>query len=264
MTRPAVAEVTLRFGWIGISRRTALRAKVAACLQGWLADWHAAHDGKAPLVEDAPIVPYSPDEAFVLQAGAGTSSLMVAAARDELVRMGNWLAGIAESAATLSQDVARAALEDLAHRIGQLAGGGEVVEHGQGAWPQSLTREEFGAVGLVFDVGGVVVALALSRDAVDTAYPPGAAAPGPVLHDRAEAAGVAAVRLTATLEFGTISMRELADLRVGEVLVGECPLDAPVRVLAPGRTSLGHARMGRSGNRLAVALTPQQTPQENL
>ena len=256
--------MALRFGWIGASRRAALRTKIGACLQAWRADWCAAHDDEPAHVEEAPIVPYSPDEAFVLQAGAGAACVMVAVARDELVRLGNWLAGVRESTATLSQEVARAALEDLTRRIGELAGEGGVCEHGQSAWPQSLSREELGAVGLSFDAGGVAVTLALARDAVDVVCPAGPAAAGPALHARADAAGVAPVRLTAGFAFGTISMRELADLRVGEVLVGECPLDTPIRVLAPGRVPLGHARMGRIGGRLAVALTQHPTSQENV
>lgn len=258
-----MAEVALRFGWIGSSRRAALREKVAACLQAWLADWHVAHDGTAPRVEDAPIVPYSPDEALVLQAGKDEPRLMMAVG-DELVRLGNWLAGIRESAATLSQNVGRAALEDLAQRIGQQVGKGEVAEHGESAWPQNLTREELGAVGLAFATGGITVTLALSRDAVDAACPPAPSAAAPALRARADAAGIASVRLTAGFGFGTIGMRELADLRVGEVLVGECPLDTPIRVLAPGPVPLGHARMGRIGNRLAVALTQHPTSQENV
>lgn len=263
MTRPAVADVTLRFGWISSTRRTALRGKITACVQAWLVEWHATHDGTAPRVEDAPIVPYSPDEAIVLQVGAGPSCLMVVAARDEMARLGNGLAGVRDSAATLSQEVGRAALEDLAHRIGRLVGKGEVAEHGESAWPQSLTREELGATGLAFDAGGVGVSLALSRDAVDALCPPALPPAGRALQARADAAGTAPVRLTAGFDFGNISVRELADLCVGDVLVGECPLDTPVRVLAPGKVPVGSARMGRIGNRLAVALTQPSTSQEN-
>lgn len=253
-----------RFGWIGSTRRTVLRGKIATCVQAWLADWHVADGGQTPSVEDAPIVPYSLDEACVLQGGIAQPCLMVVVSRDELVRLGNWLAGIRESAAALSQDVGRAALEDLARRVGRLIGNGEVVEHGESAWPQSLTREELGAVGVAFDVGGVAVSVALSRDAVDAACPPAPLEASPALRPRTDAAGTTSVRLTAGLDFGSISMRELADLRVGEVLVGECALNAPLHILAPGRVSLGRARMGRINNRLAVVLTEHPTLQENV
>lgn len=253
-----------RFGWIGPARRNVLRGKLAACVQNWLADWHVADGGETPDVADAPIVPYSLDEACVLRTGSGQSCLMVVVARDELVKLGNWLAGIRDSAATLAQDVGRAALEDLAQRVGRLAGKSEVSEHGESAWPQGLTREELGAVGFTLDVGGVSVSFALSREAVDAACPPAPQEASHALRTRADAAGTASLRLTAGLDFGSIGMRELADLRVGEVLVGECALDTPIRVWAPGRVSLGSARMGRIGNRLAVVMNEHPTSQENV
>jgi hypothetical protein len=258
-----VADVSYRFGWIGPTRRASLRGKIAACAQAWLADWHMDHDGKEPCVQDAPIIPFSPDEACVLQAGPEQPGLMVVIAGDELMRLGNGLAGIRESTATLSQEIGRAALENLAHRIGHLTGNGDVVEHGQSTWPQALTREELGAAGLAFDAAGVTINLAFSRESVDALAPPKPAVAGAALAARTEAAGAVALRLTAGFHFGTISMRELADLRVGEVLVGECPLDTPVRLLAPGHAHLGSARMGRIGNHLAVALTQQSISQEN-
>ncbi|MEI7037459.1 hypothetical protein [Fulvimonas yonginensis] len=249
-----MADAVSRFGWIGPTRRAALRERIAMPVLAWLADWRMAHDGIAPHVDDAPVVPYSPDEACVLQAGPGLPNLMVMAARDELVRLGNWLAGIHESPATLSSDVGRAALEDLAHRISHLGGQGDVREHGEIAWPRTLTREELGAVGLTFEVGGVTIGLALSRVAVDVLCPADFRAAGVALHPRGDAATAAVVSLTAGLDFGAISMRELGDLRVGEVLVGECSLDTPVRVLAPGGEEIGSARMGRLGRRLAITM----------
>lgn len=232
-------------------------------MQAWLADWRMADDGVARGVEDAPIVPFSPDEACVLRAGAGQPWLMIAVARDEVVRLGNWLAGIRESVSTLSQEVGRAALEDLAHRLVQLMGKGDVAEHGESAWPRNLTREELGATGLTLHAGGVAINLALSRDAVDAVCPSPPPVPGPALHARADAAGTASTQLTAIFDFGTISIRELGELRVGEVLVGECPLDTPVHVRSPGKVPIATARMGRNGNRLAIAITQYPTLQEN-
>lgn len=254
--------MTFRFGWIGPTRRASLHKKIGHCVQAWLADWQIGHDGAEPRVEDAPIIPYSPDEACVLQAGAGQPNLMVVAARDELTRLGNWLAGIRESAAMLSHEIGRAAIDDLAGRIARLAGRGDVLEHEESTWPQTLTREELGAVGLTFDAGGATINLALSRDAVDVVCPPSPTLAALPLQQSDEAAGGVNVQLTATLDFGAISMRELAELRVGEVLVGECLLDEPVRMLAPGGAQLGSARMGRIGNRLAVAINQYPLQQE--
>ncbi|MDW2981764.1 FliM/FliN family flagellar motor switch protein [Rhodanobacter sp. KK11] len=233
-------------------------------MQAWLADWQVAHDGAAPPVEGAPIVSPPLGDACVLQAGVDHACLMVAIVRNDLARFGNWLADIRGSTATLSCDVGRAALEDLTQRMGQLAGSGTVAQYGADAWPRDLTREELGAVGAVFEVGGVAVNLALSRDAVDAVCPSTPSPTGRSLQLRADAAGTASVRLTAGLDFGSISMRELADLRVGEVLVGECPLETPIRVSAPGSAPVWNARMGRIGNRLAIALVQPSSQQENV
>lgn len=262
MTRP-VADLALRYGWTGASRRSVVRERIAAALSAWLSDWHVAQGGATPCMEDAPIVPYSPDEACVLHSGTSGTGLMVAAARDDLVPLGNWLAGIRESQATLSKDIGKAALHDLALRIARLAQTGEVLEHGQDAWPQALTREEFGAIGFAFDAGGIPISVVLARNAVDALCPMVPSA-GPVhLRSRWDAAASVRLRLTAGFDFGAIRMRELTDLRVGEVLVGECPLDTQVRVSAPGGAPLGNARMGRLGHLRAVAMDEPSQIQEN-
>lgn len=254
--------MSARFGWVGRSRRQAACGRIADAARAWLAEW-SLQDAAGLLIEEQPIMPLSPDEAHVLAAGTEGTAILVAVARSEYAALGAWLAD-ADPATDLAQAVGRAALEDFASRLCALAGqGSAVADHGSAPWPLDLVREELGAVGIRVLAGTAEWVVVLARPAIDALCPPPERLPGLGLVPRQEAIDAASLGMRAVLDFGPVSVRELAGLEAGEVLVGECALDAPVHLVANGSlVELAQARLARDGERRAVTLihTPQEQP----
>ena len=84
-----------RYGWIGATRREAVRVMVTACVVAWLRDWCETHESVAPLVEDSATAPRSPGDVHVLHFGVPSDDplLALAMAKSDRARLGGGGAG---------------------------------------------------------------------------------------------------------------------------------------------------------------------------
>lgn len=257
--------MSLRFGWIGSTRRGQVVEAVRGCVVAWLAEWAVAPDASAVQLEEADVAPPSPDEAHVLHAGPETARWMLAIGLDDRRMLGNWLAGVETTHdGALAEQVAIEALRDLATQLAACAGHTDTPqEQGRKPWPVGAVRSELGAVGMRVTIGPASLVLACERAVVDAIGPcTGRAGSNPLLTERQASVGNAFVPIAAVLDFGSMSAPELFDLQVGDVLIGECTLDTPTRLMAPGSVLLAKATMYRTGDRRSVALLKNTNTQD--
>jgi hypothetical protein len=257
--------MSLRFGWVGSTRRSHLVEVVRGCVTAWLEEWSAAPDVSSVQLEETVVVPLSPDEARVIRIGPEEARWMLAIGTDDQRVLGNWLAGVETvDGEALAGQVAIEALRDLVAQLAACAGHADAPEdHGQGPWPAGAVRGELGAVGIRVTIGAASLVLACERAVVDAISPCLASvASTPALVERQASIGNASVEIAAVLDFGSMSAPELFDLQVGEVLIGECTLDTPTRLIATGAVLLAQAAMYKTGDRRSVALLKTSNTQE--
>jgi hypothetical protein len=238
-----VAAVASAFGWIGQTRRQALADRLDTIVQAWWQAWALAplpgklrSDGESRL-----------DGGQLIAEGRGRLALQV---DGSLARA---LCAIDdEQAGTLSRHIGQAALADLATRIV----GTPSISHGA-SLPLELTDERLGACCLFLDCAGVDgIVFRLDRVLVDRLAPAPITTPKTVpLAARKDIVGPLSVRVKASLDLGEVSLGELRDLRVGDVLSTSTALHRliDVTVAASGK-QLVRGQLGEQDGHRALLL----------
>lgn len=244
-----------RYGWLGTTRKQKVCELVSSCCNTWLEDWCLQHEAlEAGVTEQSVISQAVESLAWKVELAGGC--LLVAMEKRQLDALGGRLVlAAADGSDGIAAELGRAAMQDLAARLVArmgLSSGAPVAS--EGAWPESVAPE-WGALGLHVTIDDFDVQITMDRAVIDAAFPRKVKA-ADTLSGRAESLGSIVVPLTAVLDFGLVSARDLAGLRPGEVLVSECPLDQPVVVRA-GRHRVCDASLAHANRHLAVvAVSP--------
>lgn len=252
-----------RFAWVGESRKAAVHATVAECLQTWICDWCLLR-GPNELKVEAAVLPdgcVSESRGALFESERGC--LLVVACGDRLARLGTRLAGVvADDGAGLATDVAAAALEDCARCVaacGEMSGA--VTEWRGSVCPPALSRAEWGAVWIRVTFDRLEFLVGLDRNAVQAICPQRQLEAAP-LKGRDRSVESAFVELNAIMAFGEVGICDLADLREGDVLVGERRLDETIELRTPEGHVLARAKIGRLGAHKAVVAVAADARQE--
>ncbi|MGN6313891.1 MAG: FliM/FliN family flagellar motor switch protein [Rhodanobacteraceae bacterium] len=252
-----------RYGWLGATRKAVVREALAACVDAWLRDWSLQCEVVTARITEIELagLAISAGSARMLESEQG--SLLLSMEPDQEVALGLHLAAIPSAAGdAMAQEVANAALADLMSRIGARTGfrstESETVE---APWPEALTRSEWGAMALRLAFGEVELVIAMDRTFAGAIAPERATASAP--ESRVQTLQTTQVPITAVLDFGEISARDLAGLHAGEVLVSERKI-GQLAELRIGNSRVASAAIGAIGNHLAVVVTAASDSKETL
>ncbi len=257
-----------RFGWLGQTRRQSLQALLHAEAQQWLRAWalrtaveievreiadaDQAGSGRADVDQNDTGHAVAASRTMMLWSDAGGRLALVV---DEALgkRLGCRLADVSEGDGEPATALGREALRELATRLWRKADAPQPLaqEHEVENLPWAESR--CGGWSAVIAFGDLSWQISLDRRLADRLSPP-AASRSPALTSRQAALAGTRLRLSATLDFGSISLSGLSDLRVGEILLGDCSLDQPVSLGTAGHPDLALAQLRRSENHYAVVL----------
>jgi hypothetical protein len=140
-------------------------------------------------------------------------------------------------------------VERLAKRIGCKAIGPKSVDPHEGMY-----QAKWGGYMATVSLGAHHFSLAMDRKLADLLVPSRHSGL-PALTPRTQAIAGAHVSLEVFLPFGTTALSNLDDLKVGEVLVADAPLNAPMEVRLDGTEIIALAVLGQSGHSHTVTLT---------
>jgi hypothetical protein len=245
-----------RYAWLGETRKRALGEVVSSCFDAWLPDWCLQHDTSEATIAEIPLVSCQADKHVVWTAEVAGGHLLALLDRNRLEAFGGRLVlADAEKGDAMAIELASAAMQDL---IGRLVARADPacaspVSRTE-VWPTSI-RPEWGGLGFQITFEGFALLVGMDRPVADLLCPERAGNPG-VLSNRAESLGSLTVGLTAVLDFGAVNARDLAGLRVGEVLVGERSIAQPVALRAGPRHVFDASIARIDGQFAVVAVAP--------
>lgn len=244
----------VRFGWLGLSRQNALRLLICAEVAGWSLDWWIDHaKGEVEVRSlDGVELHLAPTMAYIASSHSGTLAINLGGKDVEAI--GRHLLGIGNNAdAGWAHQIGEEALNALSTRLFCRAGADEVPQLVESVRPPECERSCLGAVHVDIVVGRLSWRLALDRQLADCLVPPQAVG-GPALTSRSTAIDEAVVNVDAVIGFGSVSLTELADLKVGEVLIGERSLQDALQLHIQGHGPVAGGYLKRLGERRAVIL----------
>ena len=243
----------VRFGWLGSTRQSIVHTALLDEIEAWAHDWRWSPQSCVAAASVRPIQGAAIDLVWSTPAGGLACSL----GASSLAALGAMLAGTdADDEDDLALSLGRAAIEQLSHRICRRAGLAVPAEPGEErAMPPELSDVRLGAYRAVFALDTLYLQVSLTRALCDRLAPPPADnAPRPALVSRGDAIATTPLALSAILDFGEVSLAFLSDLRVGEVLVSDLDLHAPLTVQVEGHGDIAAARLHRRQDRRAVVL----------
>lgn len=251
-----------RFAWAGVTRRKSVRDALASCTDAWLQEWCLQCETIPRGISETSTAAWEKHDhlAWMLQSDRGC--VLVAVCAQQLDGLGRHLAAVAKvDDQEIAAEVARSALGDLAMQVAARARQATMQPVlWQDAWPERVTRPEWGAVAVQVVLEDIPILVALDRVLAD-ALCPSRAFGGIPLSGRVAALESTSVALTAVLDFGEINARDLAGLRVGEVLVSERKLGQSISLRA-GDNPLAAASLGRIEGHLAAVIAAPVSFQE--
>jgi Type III flagellar switch regulator (C-ring) FliN C-term len=245
--------IELRFGWLGESRRAALRALIAGEVLQWSRDWCVGHSAARVDVRAADSLPEVADVrlrgvdgqvgtlAFELQVGTEASWGMHLAALSVADESG------------MANSLGAESLEDLATRLLRRAGVRETVKLGDVSCARALSSECFGAYAATIEVADMAWNIVLDRRLADRLVPPEQTSASP-LASRDAAMGNTSVPVSAVMTFGTVSLSAISGLRVGEILVGDRELHQPVEIRVGTRGAIATGTLKQQARKRAITL----------
>lgn len=254
----------VRFAWLGATRREALCSLVATEITEWSRDWWIQHvdtDVDVHLVDHHGFVTkdHSP---YVSKGASGSLALFMGGRRVE--GLGHHLAGtVNEDAAGWARQIGEGALQDLSARIFRRAGVNSFEDLRQERASNALGDAELGSCILAIALGRIAFNLAVDRVIADRLVPPQATTIRPALISRHAALGNVPARMEVVMDFGSVNLTQLADLRVGEVLIGDLGLEAPLAVRIEGCEVVAMGHLRRAGGKRSVMLDGLTTKEEN-
>lgn len=254
----------VRFGWLGQTRRAALLTLLAAQVEDWAREWwiNAADNGVQvhALEQDAPHEKRGLSWLSTHEMG----SLAIHLGARECDAVGRFLAGITSDAdVELAQRVGEEALADLAARLQRRAGFNKTAAPAKGVMPLTLSHARLGAFSVTASLGRLQLEVSIDRRLADRLAPP-ATAQGANLAPRHTAIQQAPLRVLAMMDFGSVDLGHLADLSVGEILVGDRKLDETLQIHLQGHGPIAEGYLRRTGEQRAVVLdgvNQQERPQ---
>jgi len=248
-----------RFGWIGASRRSALRVLLADLVDGWAKAWWLASRIDDIDISDATTAPEYAKRGTPLVASGEEGAVAVDLGDTSIGSIGRCLAATTDDQGSgLARRIGEEALSDLAIRIQHRAGCRKPLKLAQAEVPTSVKDARLGS--FVFDVslGPLSWRVAIDSRIADRFVAPGKSR-GVPLSPRRDALERVPVNVRAVIDFGSMDLAHLADLCVGEVLVGEHKLEDALQVHLEGQGVVAKGYLRRLGEQRAVTLGSANT-----
>jgi hypothetical protein len=244
-----------RFGWLGDSRRSLLRKLVSGEVVEWAREWWVNHTLADVDVGQAEHRRFGNQSSMPFALLGPSGSLVMFPGSKGLDGIGRHLAGaVDEEDAGWAQRIGEEALDDLAVRIYRRAGIAKPSPSAESAaLPPDLIRADLGSSVMTIALGRQEWALAMDRHLVDRLVPP-AALQRTALASRQSALDGVPLRVKAVIDFGSVNLTHLSDLRVGEILVGDKGLEEPLQLHVEGHRAVATGYLRRLGTQRAVML----------
>lgn len=248
-----------RYAWLGTTRKGKVRDIVSSRLEAWLRDWCLQHETSETAITtfDPASCPVEECATWMVEAAGG--QLLVAMDRGRLGSFGGRLVlADAEQSDGMAAELACTALQDLLARLAEAADLSRPLPVAQdGAWPDSILHPQWGGLRWQISFDGFEWMIGMDRAAVDALCPARTGKSG-ALSSRMESLDPLPVTLSAVLDFGSVNARDLAGLRVGEVLVSEHGVGQPI-ALRVGSKHVFDANLAQVGGRFAVVAAAAST-----
>lgn len=241
-----------RFGWLGESRRIELHALLVREVSEWSRDWWMEHSSAA--IDVYPLDAWEPtkEPSAIWRLGGGTLQMLLHRGKAAL---GGYLSAHAgDDTSLLASRIGNRALADLALRLARRAQASLSIVTESESPVDVCHRLELGAYMATVSLGRFTFALAMDR-AVAYLLAPAKSSGKASLAPRAQAMNGMDVSLEVCIPLGTASLSQLDDLRVGEVLVGDTLLSAPVEIRLVDGHAVAFATLGERDSSRAVTLT---------
>lgn len=247
-----------RFGWIGETRREAMRMLVSEAARQWCRNWSVAQGQDGPDVQLISRHPRSAEEKEVWVDMDDASVRMVPDGM-ELEQVAADLVGVKlRSGDVFAQDVAISALQDLGRAI---LGDGRADEMQMDVPTKDRTERSsdssWGALWFRISLFGHGVIVVVNRPAVDRRVPPKKVV-SKSLCSRNQGIEGAQVTLEVVLPLGKTSLGEISGLSEGDVLIADRELEetVDVRIGTSGKV-IAQAHLARRGRQRAIAMKGQ-------
>ena len=253
----------LRFGWMGDTRREALFAQMSGLIEDWAHDWWmGASQGTVELtVADDTQDRSSWQGVLVSGSSVGTAAVYLGGRTFDAV--GRHLAATtSDDDIELAARLGEKAITDLVSAIHRRAGAPTAGALTRAALPLALSHARFGGFGVEIRLGRLQWIVLVDRGLGERMVPP-ASQPSLALHHRDTVLTDASVGIKAVMSLGSVDLASLSGLAVGEVLIGDCRLDEPLRVHVEGKGAVATAFMRRLGTYRAIVIDIALS-QENL
>lgn len=244
----------VRFGWIGVTRHTALHALLAAQVDDWVRDWWIGAADGAVEVQAVEKEGGNDRRSMPLLSSTEAGVLALYLGAKDFDAVGRFLVGTTNDAdVELAQRIGEEALTDLATRIQRRAGLNQASRLVREPAPLALEHARLGAFAVTATIGRLQLELVIDRRMADRLAPPTANhATG--LVPRHAAIEQAPLRVVAMMDFGSVDLAHLSDLCVGEILVGDRKLDEALQIHLEGHGAVATGYLRRSGEQRAVML----------
>jgi flagellar motor switch/type III secretory pathway protein FliN len=254
--------------WLGDERRERLRVRLEQQLQRWSQRWSTAREELLVEVPEVHVESYEN-----AMSGAWASAVVVRSSGVELVDvlwsgrvMQSLLGGSARSAGDfgfssriVADDVSQDALADLGRHIH--AGSRFSATEASCATPSvtdalARARAQRAIVACVtVGAASARMLIAMHPELVEQLAPPSKRTVAPAPERRRNAIGPESVGVQAMLGSAELTLGELAELAIGDVILLDHELNQPVRLESANAQYIASAHLGRSGSNLAVTIT---------
>jgi|SRR6185437_7051538 len=244
----------IRFGWIGASRRSALRVLLADLVNEWAKAWWLASRIDDVDISDATTAPEYAKRGTPLVVSSEEGAVVMDLGDISIGTIGRCLAAtMDDQGGGLARRIGEEALSDLAIRIQRRAGCRKPLGLAPAEAPMSVKDPRLGAFAFDMSLGSLSWRVALDRRIVDRLVVPGRER-GVPLSARRDALERVSVNVRAAMNFGSMDLAHLADLCVGEVLVGEHKLEDALQIHLEGQGVVAMGYLRRLGGQRAVML----------
>ena len=245
----------LRFGWIGHRRRSTLESLLTTLLDDWLSQWWQGYASATCVYEVATELDAQARLQGAFVASSAHGALAIHAGTRDVAAIGRHLAQVtSDDDDALAAMVGTQALNALAALIHSRAGAASCSPLAKQVLPVSLAQARVGAFALSMQFGRLQLIVMIDRALGERLAPPAFKPSALPLTARRDALAHATLRVTASLHLGEVDLAQLSDLTVGEVLVADQKLDAPLQLLVENQGAVATGYLRRSGNQRAIVL----------
>jgi hypothetical protein len=244
----------VRFGWLGESRRIALLSLISAEVAEWSHEWWIDHTSSEVDVHWIEHRRFTTQGSMPLASFGSSGSLAMFLGSKGVDGIGRHLAGTVDGEdAGLAQRIGEEALEDLATRVYRRAGIAKPSQLSEHAAPPDVERADLGSGVVAIALGRLEWAMAMDRQLVDRLVPPRAVQRTGLASRQSALQGVS-LCVKAVIDFGSVNLSHLSDLRVGEILVADRGLEEALQLHVEGHGVVAKGYLRRLGTQRAVML----------